>query len=73
VSALSACPQCKSGFTYEDAQMYVCSECGHEWTKDTLAESAEPEVVVRDGDHNIGCKIEGFGSMKLKSEFVKKA
>ena len=25
------------------------------------------------GDHNIDCKIEGFGSMALKSEFVKKA
>jgi protein PhnA len=25
------------------------------------------------GDHNIDCKIEGFGSMQLKSEFVKKA
>ncbi|NIG87974.1 zinc ribbon domain-containing protein YjdM [Serratia symbiotica] len=25
------------------------------------------------GDHNIDCKIEGFGSMKLKSEFVKKS
>ncbi len=25
------------------------------------------------GDHNIDCKIEGFGPMKLKSEFVKKS
>lgn len=25
-----------------------------------------------DSDHNIDCKIEGFGSMALKSEFVKK-
>lgn len=24
------------------------------------------------GDHNIDCKIEGFGAMGLKSEFVKK-
>lgn len=26
-----------------------------------------------DSDHNINCKIDGFGSMGLKSEFVKKA
>ena len=26
-----------------------------------------------EGDHNIACKIDGFGSMELKSEFVKKA
>ena len=25
------------------------------------------------GDHNIDCKIDGFGSMALKSEFVRKA
>lgn len=25
------------------------------------------------GDHNIDCKIEGIGPMKLKSEFVKKS
>lgn len=26
-----------------------------------------------ESDHNIDCKIDGFGSMALKSEFVKKA
>ncbi len=26
-----------------------------------------------DSDHNIDCKVEGFGSMALKSEFVRKA
>lgn len=26
-----------------------------------------------DNDHNIDCKIDGFGAMALKSEFVKKA
>jgi protein PhnA len=30
-------------------------------------------IRLRDGDHNIDCKIEGFGAMGLKSEFVKKA
>ncbi len=25
------------------------------------------------GDHNIDCKVDGFGAMALKSEFVKKA
>jgi protein PhnA len=29
-------------------------------------------IRLTDGDHNISCKIEGFGSMALKSEFVKK-
>jgi protein PhnA len=30
-------------------------------------------IRLTDGDHNINCKIDGFGSMSLKSEFVKKA
>ena len=30
-------------------------------------------IRLRDGDHNIDCKIDGFGSMGLKSEFVRKA
>lgn len=30
-------------------------------------------IRLTDGDHNIGCKIDGFGSMGLKSEFVRKA
>jgi protein PhnA len=30
-------------------------------------------IRLVDSDHNIDCKIEGFGAMALKSEFVKKA
>lgn len=29
-------------------------------------------IRLIDGDHDIDCKIDGFGAMKLKSEFVKK-
>nr|WP_320130980.1 zinc ribbon domain-containing protein YjdM [uncultured Holophaga sp.] len=30
-------------------------------------------IRLVEGDHNIDCRIEGFGAMSLKSEFVKKA
>ena len=30
-------------------------------------------IKLVDGDHNISCKIDGFGAMGLKSEFVRKA
>ena len=30
-------------------------------------------IRLVDGDHNIDCKIDGFGSIALKSEFVRKA
>lgn len=29
-------------------------------------------IRLVDGDHDIDCKIDGFGAMSLKSEFVKK-
>ncbi len=29
-------------------------------------------IRLIDGDHDIDCKIDGFGSMQLKSEFIKK-
>jgi protein PhnA len=118
MTALPACPKCKSELTYQDGQMYVCPECAHEWSLTSASTAAtdggdEPDRVVRDangnvltdgdtvvvikdlpvkgassalkagtkvkgirlveGDHNIDCRIEGFGGMKLKSEFVKKA
>ena len=112
MSSLPKCPKCNSQYTYEDGPLYVCPECSHEWSKETITESADDKLVVRDafgnilqdgdsvtmikdlkvkgtssalkvgtkvrnirlveGDHNIDCKIDGFGSMKLKSEFVKK-
>ena len=112
MSDLPNCPQCGSTYTYEDRELFVCPECGHEWSADAAAED-DSELVVKDangnlladgdsvtvikdlkvkgsssvvkggtkvknirlveGDHNIDCKIDGIGAMKLKSEFVRKA
>ena len=103
------CPMCQSEYTYEDRGLFVCPECGHEWSE---SEDVEEGLVVKDsngnplqdgdsvtvikdlkvkgasgaikqgtkvknirlveGDHNIDCKVDGFGPMKMKSEFVKK-
>ena len=106
------CPKCKSSFTYEDGENYVCPECAHEWPVKVTAELADQRVwkdasgnelkdgdtvtLIKDlklkgssgvikvgtkvknirlveGDHDIDCKIDGFGAMSLKSEFVRKA
>lgn len=113
MSALPACPQCQSEYTYEDGGVYICPECAHEWSaNDTAAPAADEARVYRDSagnvladgdtitvikdlklkgsggvvkmgtkvkgirlvdsDHDIDCKIDGFGQMSLKSEFVKK-
>lgn len=113
MSTFPPCPQCRSEFTYEDAGLFVCPECAHEWSAEAQA-AGEPEsrvyrdsvgnvlqdgdsvTVIKDlklkgsagvvkvgtkvknirlvdGDHDIDCKIDGFGAMGLKTEFVKKA
>jgi len=106
------CPKCNSEYTYEDRNLFVCPECGHEWNEKVETENNEQEKIIKDangnvlnngdaitvikdlkvkgsslvvkkgtkvknirlveGDHDIDCKIEGLGEMKLKSEFVKK-
>jgi protein PhnA len=113
MSALPACPQCQSAYTYEDGSNYVCPECAHEWPiqaavaadegarvyKDSagnILQDGDTVTVIKDlklkgsggtvkigtkvknirlvdSDHDIDCKIDGFGAMSLKSEFVKKA
>ncbi|WP_035024523.1 zinc ribbon domain-containing protein YjdM [Enterovibrio calviensis] len=108
--SLPNCPQCNSEYTYEDGALYVCPECGHEWSQDASADEdvkiikdsngnvlqdGDTVTVIKDlkvkgsslvvkvgtkvknirlvdGDHDIDCKIDGVGAMKLKSEFVKK-
>ena len=40
--------------------------------KDIKQGTRVKNIRLVEGDHNIDCKINGFGSMKLKSEFVKK-
>lgn len=42
-------------------------------SKPVKAGTKVKNIRLVEGDHNIDCKIEGFGSMGLKSEFVKKA
>ncbi|MFM1896789.1 MAG: hypothetical protein RLZZ385_1863 [Pseudomonadota bacterium] len=112
MSDVPNCPKCNSSFSYEDGSLYICPECGHEWSvagppveadglqvKDAngnVLNDGDSVTVIKDlkvkgssqvvkvgtkvknirlveGDHNIDCKIDGVGAMKLKSEFVKKA
>jgi protein PhnA len=40
--------------------------------KSVKAGTKVKNIRLTEGDHNIDCKIDGFGAMALKSEFVKK-
>ncbi|MFN2381405.1 MAG: zinc ribbon domain-containing protein YjdM [Guyparkeria sp.] len=113
MSDMPPCPECASTYTYHDGTLFVCPECGHEWSGEAETSNDADEPAARDangnplddgdtvtvikalrlkggsgavkvgtkikniriveGDHDIDCKVEGFGPMKLKSEFLRKA
>ncbi|WP_028202172.1 zinc ribbon domain-containing protein YjdM [Paraburkholderia nodosa] len=55
MNATPACPQCLMENTYPDGALYVCADCGHEWSEvggvDTVD---EPERrVVRDANGTV--------------------
>ena len=42
-------------------------------TKSIKAGTKVKNIKITSGDHNLDCKIEGFGAMGLKSKFVRKS
>lgn len=52
MDALPHCPACKSEYTYEDGDNFVCPECTHEWPKSATAAS-EDQLIVRDANGNL--------------------
>ncbi len=52
MSALPHCPQCKSEYTYEDQSLYVCPECGHEWSISGSGPESDGELVIVDSNGN---------------------
>jgi protein PhnA len=52
MSSLPKCPKCNSEYTYEDAGLYICPECAHEWKQESAAEAADEKRVVRDAYGN---------------------
>ena len=54
MSDLPPCPNCNSSLTYEDAALYICPECGHEWSSNAgqPAETADAARLIRDAVGN---------------------
>jgi protein PhnA len=54
MNTLPPCPQCNSNLVYEDAALYICPECGHEWSRQAAAatESSDETRVIRDAVGN---------------------
>ena len=52
MSDLPNCSECDSKYTYEDGMMYVCPECGHEWSREAIAVRTDNETVIKDANGN---------------------
>ncbi|MEN3030286.1 zinc ribbon domain-containing protein YjdM [Chromobacterium amazonense] len=68
MSQLPACPQCGSEFTYQDGALFVCPECAHEWSGETVA-AVEEARVVRDAVGNVlqdGDSVTVIKDLKVK-------
>ena len=48
---LPNCPECGSAYAYEDRGLFICPECGHEWSP--TEEVAEEGLVVKDSNGNL--------------------
>jgi len=69
MSNLPPCPQCNSAYTYEDGDMLICPECGHEWAKSAGGDAGEGEKIVKDAYGNIlqdGDSITVIKDLKIK-------
>lgn len=69
MSALPNCPACKSEYTYEQGNMYVCPECAHEWSQDGAAENVEQARVWKDSNGNVlqdGDSVTVIKDLKIK-------
>ena len=62
------CPHCGSEYVYEDAALFVCPECAHEWPMAQAQE--EPQgLVVKDANGNLladGDSITVIKDLKVK-------
>jgi len=68
MSKLPNCPNCNSEYTYEDGSLYVCPECGHEWSAQT-ASPVDDALLVKDANGNLlsdGDTVAVIKDLKLK-------
>lgn len=49
---LPPCVHCQSPFTYEDKELLICPECGHEWRPGENAADADEPASVSDANGN---------------------
>ena len=70
MSAAPACPQCTLENTYPDGALWMCPDCGLEWT---AAEGDASDLVVRDSNGNVlqgGDTVTVIKDLKVKGSSI---
>jgi protein PhnA len=49
MSEIPPCPKCQSPYGYEDGNLLICPECGHEWSVDDGSDG-EDALDIRDAN-----------------------
>ncbi|MEY4615270.1 MAG: hypothetical protein RJB66_230 [Pseudomonadota bacterium] len=73
MSESMVCPKCSSTHVYADASLWICPECGNEWSQ-FVAESSTADSVVDDGlirDANGNVLSDGDAVIVIKDLKVK--
>lgn len=53
MSDTPTCSQCNSEYPYQDGELWICPECGHEWSiHGASADEAADDGVIRDANGN---------------------
>ena len=70
MTSLPNCPKCQSELTYQDGELLICPECGHEWPAAAEAGAEEAEQKqVRDAVGNLlqdGDSVTVIKDLKVK-------
>ncbi|WP_269790653.1 zinc ribbon domain-containing protein YjdM [Stenotrophomonas sp. Iso1] len=68
--SVSSCPQCSLQNVYPDGALWICADCGHEWTP---GEAAANALVVRDSNGNVlvaGDTVTVIKDLKVKGSSI---
>lgn len=64
MSDFPKCNECGSQYTYDDGTMYVCPECGHEWSKEIIIEEENKVNVISDANGTALCDGDAVSVIK---------
>lgn len=68
--SVTSCPQCSLENVYVDGALWICADCGHEWT---AGEATESTLVVRDSNGNVlvaGDTVTVIKDLKVKGSSI---